>query len=96
MSDTTNTNNTTNKSPTIFEEWVEIECADCERWWLNQCDGCKDSVKGSKTPCNSFLATRQVKIPQEIKELKRDIIWLKIHLAILSGCVALLAIANLV
>lgn len=75
------------KSPTIFEEWVEIECVDCERWWLNQCDGCKDSVKGSKTPCNSFLATRKVTIPQDIKELQNAVKTLKTAVAILGGVV---------
>lgn len=80
-----------NKSPTIFEEWVEIECADCERWWLNQCDGCRDAVNGSKTPCNSFLATRNVIIPQQIDELKTTVKRLKIAIGVVSSVVAVLA-----
>lgn len=80
--------NTDKKSPTIFEEWVEVECEQCERWWLNQCDGCKDTLKGSKTPCNSFLATRSVVIPQKIKRLERVILGLKIAIAVVSCVIA--------
>ena len=76
------------KEPKRFSEWVEVDCNQCERWWLNQCDGCKDTLKGSKMPCNSFLATRQVKIPQEINELKKAIKGLKTAIAILSGIIA--------
>ena len=86
--------NTDKKSPTIFEEWVEVECEQCERWWLNQCDGCRDSVKGSKTPCNSFLATRSVIIPEQINALKKEIKWLKTALIFLSGIVLLIAISE--
>lgn len=82
--------NTDKKSPTIFEEWVEVECEQCERWWLNQCDGCRDGVNGSKTPCNSFLATRSVIIPQQINDLKRCVFGLKIAIGIVSSVVAIL------
>ena len=68
-----------------FSEWVEVDCNECQRYWDNSCDGCKDSVKGSKTPCNSFLATRSVIIPQEIERLKSDIFGLKTAIVILSG-----------
>ena len=57
--------------PKRFSDWVEVDCNECQRYWDNSCDGCKDTLKGSKTPCNSFLATRSVIIPQEIERLRK-------------------------
>lgn len=75
--------------PKIFEDWEEVDCNECERYWLNQCDGAKTLGKGSKMPCTSFLATRNVVIPLQIKKLekanKRTTV-----------CIALLAIANII
>jgi hypothetical protein len=79
-----------------FSEWVEVDCNECQRYWDNSCDGCKDTLKGSKMPCNSFLATRSVIIPQEIKALKKDIKWLKTALTILTGIVLLMAISDVI
>ena len=62
----------------IFDDFTEVDCNSCERYWLNQCDGAKTHGKGSKMPCNSFLATRKVVIPLQIKRLKNDVKWLKI------------------
>lgn len=64
-----------------FEDWYEVDCNECERWWLNQCDG---ACKGSQKPCNSFLATRSVVIPAQIKSLKSHLKWLY-SLLILEG-----------
>lgn len=58
----------------IFDEW-KVDCNECERWWLNQCDGVK---KGINSPCKSFLATRNVVIPQQIKALQKRIFWLTV------------------
>lgn len=55
----------------IFEDWEEVDCNECERWWLNQCDGAKTHGKGSKLTCTSFLATRKVVIPLQIKALQK-------------------------
>lgn len=57
----------------IFDDFKEVECNECERWWLNQCDG---ACKGSQKPCSSFLATRSVVIPAQIKSLKSQLRWL--------------------
>lgn len=68
-------------TPKRFEEWEEVDCNQCERYWLNQCDGVtprKTHEKGSKMPCSSFLATRKVVIPLQIKRLQNEIKWLKI------------------
>lgn len=65
-----------------FEDWKEVDCNECERWWLNQCDG---ASKGSKVGCNSFLATRKVVLPARLNELERAIKWLTILVSILLG-----------
>lgn len=51
-----------------FEDWEEVNCNECSRYWDNSCDAVK---KGSTRLCNSFLATRSVVLPEEIKELKK-------------------------
>lgn len=82
--------------PKRFSEWVEVDCNECQRYWDNSCDGCKDTLKGSKMPCNSFLATRSVIIPQEIKQLKKAVKGLKTAVAILSVIVLLIIIRGVV
>lgn len=57
----------------IFDEWEEVNCNDCELWWINQCDG---TQKGEKRLCTSFKATRSVVIPLQIKSLQRRLKWL--------------------
>ena len=65
--------NTTQKTHR-FDEWEEVDCNECSHYWDNSCDGVK---KESTRLCNSFLATRNVVLPSEIKWLKRAIkrIW---------------------
>lgn len=66
------TENTTPK--TKFDDWSEVkECSNCQRWWNDQCDGIP---QGSVRPCKDFLATRNVKIPEEIESLRKRIKWL--------------------
>ena len=60
------------KEPKRFEDWEEVDCNECERYWLNQCDGAKTLGKGSNLPCTSFLATRKVVIPLQIKALQNE------------------------
>lgn len=57
--------------PKIFEDWEEVDCNECVHWWDNSCDGAKTHGKGSNLRCTSFLATRKVVIPQQIKALQR-------------------------
>lgn len=68
----------------IFGEFQEVECNECERYWLNQCDGAKCSNKAQKVPCNSFLATRGVVIPKQIEQLNKEVFWLKLGIGILA------------
>ena len=51
-----------------FEEWKEVDCNECARYWDSSCDGVP---KGSERQCNSFLATRKIVIPNQIKRLQR-------------------------
>lgn len=53
-----------------FEDWTTVDCNECEHYWTNSCDG---ACKGSQKPCNSFLATRSVIIPEQIKRLDKRI-----------------------
>ncbi len=54
-----------------FDDWLEVDCNQCVHYWDNSCDGAKTSLKGCRKPCNAFLATRSILIPEEIKSLKR-------------------------
>ena len=60
-----------------FEEWEEVDCNECERWWINQCDG---ASKGSKKGCNSYLATRSVVLPAKINALEKRLTKLELLL----------------
>ena len=50
----------------VFDDFPKVDCNECERWWMNQCDG---ADKGTTMRCNSFLATRSVIIPAKIERL---------------------------
>lgn len=56
-----------------FDEWEEVDCNSCEKYWINQCDGVQ---KAQKRHCTSFKATRDIVIPLEIKRLKTCLKWL--------------------
>lgn len=49
----------------IFDEY-EVECNDCQRYWLDQCDGAKVNTTKS---CTSFLATKNTDIPHKLSKL---------------------------
>lgn len=68
----------------IFDSWKEVDCENCERWWVNQCDGVKTSSEGSRRACNSYLATRRVVLPSQIKTIQRDVKLLTGALVILT------------
>jgi hypothetical protein len=78
-----------NDTPKRFEEWEEVDCNECARYWDSSCDG---TSKGSKKGCNSYLPTRSVVIPAQIKALQTDIIALKVGCGI---CIIALAIGLL-
>lgn len=51
-----------------FEDWTDVDCNDCARYWDSSCDGVS---KESKRQCNSFLATRRIVIPEQLKTLMK-------------------------
>lgn len=82
----------TNIGTKRFEDWEEVNCNECSRYWDDSCDGVK---KGSRKPCTSFLATRSVVIPQQLNALRKAVKWLYAYLifewvvAIIAGVVKL-------
>ena len=65
-----------------FEEWEQVDCNECARYWDSSCDGVKGDVNsansekpstGSTRLCNSFLPTRSVVIPAKIKSLEKRV-----------------------
>ena len=69
--------------PKVFDDFPTVDCNECEHWWTNQCDG---ASSGSQRTCGSYLPTRGIVIPAQIKALQSAVQWL-------IGAVALLAIA---
>lgn len=63
-----------------FQDWVEVDCNECARYWDSSCDG----SGGRRNPCNSFLATRSVVIPEQIKSLQKRVQWLSWILLIIT------------
>ena len=57
----------------IFDEFPKIDCNDCVHYWDNTCDSPNTLQKGSKTLCNSFIATRNIVIPLQIKRLQKGV-----------------------
>lgn len=63
-----------NDTPKRFEDWEEVDCNECVRYWDSSCDGVpKDSHK----PCNAFLATRSIVLPAKINSLEKRVKWLE-------------------
>lgn len=68
----------------IFDDFPIKDCNDCAHYWDNTCDSPKTLQKGSNTLCNSFLVTRRVVLPLQIKRLNKAIKLLIIATAILG------------
>ena len=58
-----------------FEDWEKVDCNECARYWDSSCDG---TAKDTKKPCNSYLATRSVVLPEKIKKLEKRVFWLSL------------------
>jgi hypothetical protein len=71
----------TTNSHKIFDEY-HVDCNECQRYWLDQCDGTPEDVQ---KPCTSFIATKKVDIPERIKVLEK-------RLQSLTGCVLVMNI----
>ena len=53
---------------TVFSEWEDCDCNECEHYWDSSCDGVE---KNKRKLCNQFSATRSVVIPEQIKRLQK-------------------------
>ena len=60
--------------PKRFEDWNQVDCNECARYWDSSCDGVS---KGSEKPCNSYIATRDIVLPEKIKRLETRFMWLE-------------------
>ena len=76
-----------------FENWEEVDCNDCVCYWDNSCDGVKE---GTKKPCNSFVASRKVSIPGQIKELQDGVKQLRWSLLLTDIIILLYSISYLI
>lgn len=76
-----------------FENWEEVSCNDCACYWDNSCDGVKE---GTKKLCNSFVASRQLTIPAEIKKLKKDVKHLRMSLILADVVIILHLVSHLI
>lgn len=68
--------------PKRFEDWTQVDCNDCQHYWTDACDGVS---KGTQKPCSSFLATKRVDIPLQIKRIRQrqnGLDWAFVFLAI--------------
>lgn len=52
-----------------FDTWEEVNCDQCSRYWDSSCDGTK---KGDKRICHTYVATRNIVIPEQIAQLKKN------------------------
>lgn len=59
-----------------FSDWEDVDCNNCAHYWDSSCDGVQCPSNGSRKPCTSFLATRSVVIPLQIKSILGHIKWL--------------------
>ena len=57
-------------TPKRFDEWEEVDCNECARYWDSSCDG---AARDSHKQCNSFMATRSIILPEKIKRLEQTV-----------------------
>lgn len=80
--------NQTNEDSKVFSEWDTVDCNGCSHYWDDSCSGVP---KDKKRNCSSFVATRRVVIPEQIKKLERQVTNLKIFQNIMGIIIAFLA-----
>ena len=79
-----------------FSDWrdcTEVDCNECELYYLNQCDGVSEA---QNRVCTAFKATRGIVIPEQIKWLKTRLKRLILALAILGVWNAIMTIIILI
>ena len=62
--------------PKRFDSWTEVDCNDCAHYWDSSCDGVRCLANAPKKLCQSFLPTRSVVIPLQIKAILGHLKWL--------------------
>lgn len=75
----------------IFDDFIPVDCTNCEEWWLNKCDGV---TIGTERRCTAFKATRREDISQRIKSLRMAIKWL--YVAVVLEAVAILVLGMMI
>ena len=80
-SQTNVTNKTSETESKVFSEWDTVDCNGCSHYWDDSCSGVP---KDKKRNCSSFVATRRVVIPEQIRELERQIRNLKTWMLIIG------------
>lgn len=65
----------------IFDDY-EVDCNECANYWNDSCDGVPINKKRN---CTSFVATRTSDIPQQIKQLQRNVVYNRV--LIMTLCV---------
>lgn len=64
------TNQTSETESKVFSEWDTVDCNGCSHYWDDSCSGVP---KDKKRSCSSFVATRRVIIPEQIRELEKKV-----------------------
>lgn len=76
----------------IFDSY-EVECHDCQNYWLDKCDGVRlDSAR----KCTSYIATRKVDLPHKIVVLDAKVKGLTISLVCLTLAFLLHIVGSLI
>lgn len=70
----------------VFDEWNRVDCNECAHYWDDSCSGVP---KDSQRQCGSYLATRTVVIPEQIKSLDK-------RLKYFGAAIIALALLNLI
>ena len=79
--------------PKRFDDYTSVvDCNECARYWDSSCDGVSND---SKRPCNSYLATRSVILPEKINKLEKRVKDLGWHIAYLYSTLILLVVLKL-
>lgn len=82
----------TTNSHKIFDDY-EVECNECQKYWLDQCDGVKPDTTRQ---CTSFVATRNMDIPHKIKKLDEKVKTLDTAVTILNVVLTLHLLVHVV
>lgn len=75
-----------------FDKWEYVDCNECQNYWNDTCDGVS---KGRESVCTSFIATRMVDVPAQIKSLRERVKWLRVSVILIDTAVILHLLVHL-